>query len=50
MLPDASFTQAIENISYGSEAREMGAYYPKGRYFANWREVARALCRRRGRG
>ena len=44
MLPDASFTQAIRNVSYGSERKQMGAYYPSGRYFANWRSVAKAYC------
>lgn len=44
MLPDASFTQAIANVSYGTEAPQMGAYYPVGRYFANWRSVANAFC------
>jgi hypothetical protein len=46
MLPSASFAQAIENVSYGSEKAEMGAYYPAGRYFPGWRAVARAYCRR----
>jgi hypothetical protein len=46
MLPDASFAQAIQNVSYGLEAAQMGAYYPAGRYFADWRAVARAFCRR----
>ena len=44
MLPDPSFTQAIQNVSYGSEAAQMGAYYPAGRYFSDWQSVARALC------
>src|SRR5579884_120042 len=44
MLPAASFTQAIQNVAYGSEAREMGAYYPGGRYFKSWRAVAKAYC------
>jgi hypothetical protein len=46
MLPDASFAQAIQNVSYELEAAQMGAYYPAGRYFADWRAVARAFCRR----
>lgn len=45
MLPDPSFRQAIANVSYGSEAAQMGAYYPAGRYFADWQAVARAFCR-----
>jgi hypothetical protein len=44
MLPAASFTQAIARVSYGSERRQMGAYYPTGRYFASWRALAKALC------
>ena len=47
MLPDAAFTQTIQNVAYGFESAQMGAYYPGGRYFANWRAVARAFCRRR---
>jgi hypothetical protein len=46
MLPDSSFTQAIENVVYGSEAAQMGAYYPAGRYFADWQAVAQAFCPR----
>jgi hypothetical protein len=45
MLADPSFTQAIQNVSYGSEAAQMGAYYPAGRYFADWRAVAQTFCR-----
>jgi hypothetical protein len=44
MLPDASFTQAIQNVSYGSERQQMGAYYPTGTYFKNWQAVAKAYC------
>jgi len=44
MLPEPSFTQAIQNVSYGSEQQQMGAYYPGGAYFANWRAVAKAYC------
>jgi hypothetical protein len=44
MLPDASFKQAIQNVSYGSEQSEMGSYYPAGTYFANWQAVAQAFC------
>jgi hypothetical protein len=44
MLPAPGFRQAIANVAYGSEKAQMGAYYPKGRYFANWRAVARAYC------
>jgi hypothetical protein len=40
----ASFPQAIQNVAYGSERRQMGAYYPRGRYFAGWRAVAKAYC------
>lgn len=46
MLPDPSFSQAIANVSYGSEASQMGTYYPAGRYFADWQAVAQAFCRR----
>ena len=44
MLPDPSFTQAIQNVSYGQERTQMGAYYPTGRYFVNWPAVAKAAC------
>jgi hypothetical protein len=44
MLPDPSFAQAIQNVAYGSEAAQMGAYYPSGRYFPDWHAVARAYC------
>jgi hypothetical protein len=44
MLPDAAFSQAIQNVAYGSEAAQMGAYYPAGRYFADWQAVARTFC------
>jgi hypothetical protein len=44
MLPDPGFAQAIQNVSYGSEQAQMGAYYPAGRYFADWRAVAKAIC------
>jgi hypothetical protein len=44
MLPDASFTQAIQNVSYGSEQQQMGPYYPGGRYFSRWQDVAKAYC------
>jgi hypothetical protein len=46
MLPATSFSQAIQNVSYGSEKSQMGVYYPAARYFANWKAVARAFCRR----
>jgi hypothetical protein len=44
MLPDPSFAQAIQNVSYGHEQAQMGQYYPAGRYFAGWRQVVRAFC------
>lgn len=44
MLADPSFGQAIRNVSYGSEVTQMGAYYPAGRYFADWQAVAQAFC------
>jgi hypothetical protein len=44
MLPDPSFTQAIANVSYGSERQQMGGYYPSGAYFSDWRAVAKAYC------
>jgi hypothetical protein len=46
MLPDPAFRQAIQNVAYGSERAQMGAYYPAGRYFADWRAVADAFCRK----
>jgi len=44
MLADPSFTQAIQNVSYGSEPQQMGAYYPAGSYFSDWHAVATAYC------
>lgn len=44
MLPAPSFAQAIQNVSYGSEKPQMGAYYPSGRYFSDWPAVAKAYC------
>ena len=44
MLPDPSFAEAIQNVEYGQEPAQMGAYYPTGRYFADWRDAAKALC------
>jgi hypothetical protein len=44
MLPDPSFTQAIQNVSHGSEQQQMGAYYPGGQYFSRWQNVAHAYC------
>jgi hypothetical protein len=44
MLPDPSFTQAIQNVSHGTEQQQMGAYYPAGRYFSDWRTVAKTYC------
>jgi hypothetical protein len=44
MLPDPSFTQAIQNVSHGSEQQQMGPYYPSGHYFNDWRAVAKAYC------
>jgi hypothetical protein len=45
MLPDPSFAQAIQNAAYGSEPAQMGAYYPVGRYFTDWRAVVDDFCR-----
>ena len=44
MLPDPSFAQAIQNVSYGAEAAGMGAYYPSARYFRSWKDVAKTYC------
>jgi hypothetical protein len=46
MLADASFSQAIRKVAYGSEAAQMGAYYPTGRYLRDWQAVAQAFCPR----
>jgi hypothetical protein len=46
MLSDPSFSRAIAKVAYGSEASQMGAYYPVGRYFSGWRAVANAYCPR----
>ncbi len=32
MLPDPTFTNAIQFAGYGTEAHDMGAYYPGGQY------------------
>ena len=32
MLPDPTFTNAIQSAGYGTEAQDMGAYYPGGQY------------------
>ena len=32
MLPDPSFAQAIQNVTYGQEREQMGEYYPDARY------------------
>ncbi len=39
-----AFPQAIQNVAYGSESQQMGAYYPTGRYFSRWQGVAKAYC------
>jgi hypothetical protein len=44
MLPDPSFAEAIQNISRGQEAAQMGAYYPTGRYFGSWQAAVKAVC------
>jgi hypothetical protein len=35
MLPDPSFTQAIQNATQGAEVSTLGLYYPQGYYFAH---------------
>ena len=35
MLPDPSFTQAIQNATQGTEVSTLGPYYPQGYYFAH---------------
>ena len=42
MLPDPSFAQAIQKVSYGSEQQQTGAYYPSATYLTDWRAVAKA--------
>jgi hypothetical protein len=44
MLPDPSFAQAIQNVTYGSEPEQMGPYYPVPSYFGDWQDVAAAYC------
>ena len=44
MLPDQSFGEAIQNVSYGSEQQQMGAYYPSARYLSDWHAVTKAYC------
>jgi hypothetical protein len=35
MLPDPTFTQAIQNATQGTEQKTLGPYYPRGYYFAH---------------
>jgi hypothetical protein len=44
MLPDPAFAEAIQNVAHGQEESQMGAYYPAGRYFSDWRAAAKAVC------
>ena len=44
MLPDPAFSQAVQNVQYGQEQSQMGAYYPSGAYFADWKAAAKAAC------
>ena len=44
MLPDPGFAEAIQNVERESEEAQMGPYYPTGRYFADWRALAKDLC------
>jgi hypothetical protein len=45
MLPDPTFAEAIQNVTYGSEPEQMGPYYPAASYFGDWRDVAAEYCR-----
>jgi hypothetical protein len=44
MLPDPSFAEAIQNAKPGAEADTMGAYYPRGRYYATTADFERQGC------
>jgi hypothetical protein len=44
MLPDPSFTQAIETLTHGSEQQQMGCTPPAGRYLPSWQDVAKGYC------
>ena len=47
MLPDPSFTQAIQNVGTLGEEREvMGGYYPRSRYLETAADFERRGCRR----
>jgi hypothetical protein len=44
MLPDPSFAQAIQNAQPGTEQQTMGAYYPRGTYYATPADFERLGC------
>jgi hypothetical protein len=44
MLPAPDFAHAIQNVRRDHEKQDMGAYYPRGKYFAGWKSVAHAYC------
>ena len=47
MLPDPSFSQAIQNVGKPGEEREvMGGYYPRSRYLETAADFERRGCRR----
>jgi hypothetical protein len=44
MLPAASFAQAIQNAQPGTEQQTMGAYYPRGKYYATTADFEALGC------
>lgn len=44
MLPDPSFTQAIQNARPGTEEQTLGEYYPRGTYYATTADFERLGC------
>ena len=46
MLPSPTFTQAIQNVTPGDEIKQMGAYYPEGKYYATTADFEKLGCHR----
>jgi hypothetical protein len=44
MLPDASFTHAVQNTELGTEQAVMGDYYPRGQYYATKADFEQLGC------
>jgi hypothetical protein len=46
MLPRATFTHAVQNATPGTERKTLGAYYPRGTYFADAAAFEKRGCHR----